>query len=160
MQFEATEQHRWLRRLVGSWAFEASCVMEQGQEPVRSRGTERVRMLGDLWVVAEGSGEMPGCGMMQSVMTLGFDPSRGKFVGSWVGSPMPMMFVYEGSLDAAGRVLPLDTEGPHFADPAKRARYQDIIEIRSDDERTWRSQMLGDDGEWMQFMEAVYRRTE
>jgi hypothetical protein len=36
--------------------------------------------------------------------------------------------------------------------------YQDIIEIVSPDQRVLRSQVLGADGKWTQFMEANYRR--
>jgi Protein of unknown function (DUF1579) len=35
-----------------------------------------VRSLGGLWILAEGQGEMPGCGAATTVLTLGYDPQK------------------------------------------------------------------------------------
>lgn len=59
---------------------------------------------------------------------------------------MTHMWIYDGALDASGKVLTLDTEGPSFAGDGKLARYQDIIEIVSADERRLSSRVLRDDG--------------
>jgi hypothetical protein len=91
-------------------------------------------------------------------MTLGYDPQQKRFVGTWIGSMMTRMWVYDGALDAAGRVLTLDTEGPNPAAEGKLARYKDVIEFKSDDYRVLTSSMLGDDGIWREFMTANYRR--
>src|SRR5688500_19643938 len=42
----------------------------------------------------------------------------------------------------------------------RSARYRDVIEFKSDDHRLLTSHVLGDDGNWSQFMEAHYRRKE
>ncbi|MFG0274264.1 MAG: DUF1579 domain-containing protein [Phycisphaerales bacterium] len=155
MQAKATDQHRWLMEMVGSWTYEASCD-GAGGEGGSMRGTERVRALGDLWIVAEGDGTAPDGATFTWVMVLGYDPVKGKYVGSWAGSPMSSMFIYEGERD--GGRLPLDTTGPRMDDPTKSAQYQDEIEVVSPNERFLRSRMLGDDGAWVQFMEARYTR--
>lgn len=113
-------------------------------------------MLDGLWAVCDGVGEMPGGGTGLTIMTLGFDPVKGRFVGSFIGSMMTNHWLNDGQL--TGNVLTLDTEGPSFTDPAKLAKYQDIIEIVSDDHRTLPSRVLGDDGQWTKFMTANYRR--
>jgi hypothetical protein len=46
-----------------------------------------------------------------------------------------------------------------MGDHNKTARYRDIIELASDDERLLRAEVLGDDGAWHEFMVARYRRT-
>lgn len=92
------------------------------------------------------------------MLAVGYDPARGKFVGSWVGSPMASMFVYEGELDAARRVLTLSTTGPSFEDPAKQTEYQDIHELRDDGTRLLRSQFKDSDGNWQEMMRGVFRR--
>lgn len=158
MQSEPVSQHRWLKQLVGEWTYEYECKMGPDQPVMKLTGREKVRMLGELWVIAESTGEMPDGGSMSSIMTVGFDPAKNRYVGSWVGSPMASMFVYEGQLDDSGKVLPLNTEGPSFTDPSKLARYQDVIEIVGDGKRTMTSQALGDDGKWTQFMQATYTR--
>lgn len=152
------KQHEWLRQLVGRWEFDAECVTGPGEAPMKGHGVEVVRMIGDLWAVGESTGEMPGCGPMTSIITLGYDPARAKFVGTWIASVMSKMFLYEGVLDASGRVLPLDTTGPSMTDPTATARYQDVIELHPDGRRTMWSQMLKEDGSWVRFMTANYRR--
>jgi hypothetical protein len=157
MQAEPQNEHRWLEQLVGEWETEMEASMESGQPPSKYTGTESVRSL-TTWVVCEGRGEMPGGGTATTIMTLGYDPARKRFVGTFIGSMMTNLWVYDGELDAAGKVLTLGAEGPSFADPNKTAKYKDSIEIRSDDHRTLSSAVLGDDGKWHHFMTAHYRR--
>jgi hypothetical protein len=164
MEMQATPQkeHRWLQGLVGEWTSEAEMSMEAGQPTEKCKGTESVRSLGDLWVLAEGRGEMPGGGAATMMLTLGYDPQKQRFVGTWVGSMMTHLWVYDGFLDAAGRVLTLEAEGPDMSDMsgpgAKMAKYRDVITLESDDHRVLTSHMLGDDGQWQPFMTAHYRR--
>ena len=160
METKPTPEHEWLMRLVGEWTYQSSCVMGPDQEPMTGSGHEVVRAIGDLWVQGEMTGEMPGAGEMTGIMTLGYDPIRERFIGNWIGSPMAHIFVYDGTRDASGNVLTLDTVGPSFADPSKMAKYQDIVEVRGPDERVLRSQALGDDGSWTEFMSAVYTRVK
>ena len=61
-------------------------------------------------------------------------------------------------LDAAGKVLTLNVDGPSMAGDGKIVKYQDIVEVMSDDHRTLTSQMQMPDGTWSRFMTAHYRR--
>lgn len=160
MTAEPQAEHRWLDRLVGEWTCEGEATMDPGQPPARFKTTESVRSLGGLWVVAEGRGEMPDGASMTSIMTLGYDPARGRFVGTFVASMMTHLWLYDGALDADGAKLVLDTEGPDITtDGRTSTRFQDIVEVQSDDRRTLTSLMLGGDGIWSQVMRADYRRT-
>lgn len=160
MTAEPQQEHQWLQRMVGEWTSEAVATMEPGQPPATVKGSEAIRSLGGLWVMAEGQGEMPGGGAMTSMMTLGYDPRTGRYVGTFIASMMTHLWVYEGALDDAGRVLTLDTQGPDFASGGKTmARYQDAITFESNDHRVLTSRMLGDDGQWRQIMTAHYWRT-
>ena len=153
---DPTPEHEWLQRLVGDWTYENECVMGPNGETEQGSGREVVRAFGGLWTMGETTGTMPGCGEMSGLMTLGYDPVKGKYVGSWIGTPMAYMFVYEGSRE--GDVLTLDCEGPSFENPAKMAKYQDVVELRGPNERELRSQVRGADGSWQQFMQGVYTR--
>jgi hypothetical protein len=148
-------EHRWLQRLAGTWRTEGECAAPGGETPTQMTGTERVRSLGGLWVLAEGEGEMPGGGTAHSLMTLGFDPVQGTFVGTFVASMMTHLWSYRGTL--VGDTLTLDTEGPEFGSGAM-ARYQDIIALQGDDARTLTSRMQTPDGTWVEVMSARYRR--
>jgi hypothetical protein len=156
MQTEPTAEHTWLQQLVGEWSYQNECVMGPDGKTEKGTGREVVRAFGDLWVMGEMTGTMPGAGEMKGLMALGFDPGKGRFVGSWIGTPMASMFVYEGVLE--GNVLTLDCEGPAFDNPAEMAHYQDIVEVRSPNERVLRSQVLDAEGVWHQFMEGVFTR--
>ena len=159
MKVEVQKQHRWLSQLVGEWTYEHNTPPAPGEEPHKFTGTERVRMLGDVWVILEGEGNMPDGSLARSVITLGYDPQKKRFVGTFIGSTMTNLWVYEGELDEAERILTLDTEGPHFTTPGATTMYKDVIEIISNDERTLTSRALNDDGTWQEFMRATYRRT-
>jgi hypothetical protein len=158
MQSEPQKEHKWLQQLVGDWTYESECIMGPDQPPMKSGGKESVRSIGGLWTLGEWQYEMPDGNTGIMIMTLGFDPIKGRFVGTFVGSMMTHLWIYDGQLDAAGKVLTLNAEGPSFAGDGKMAKYQDIIEIKSADERVLSSQMLGDDGKWTRFMTATYRR--
>ncbi|MGA0572032.1 DUF1579 domain-containing protein [Variovorax sp. VNK109] len=159
MKAEATSHHQWLRRLIGEWTFEGEADMGDGQPAVKSRGTETVRALGDVWVICEGQTTMPddgGTGYM--VMTIGYSADKGAYVGNWVGSMMTHQFVYEGQINGCGDALPLMTEGPSFAADGKTVRYCDTITFVNDDERWLTSSVRQEDGSWKQFMKMVYKR--
>ncbi|NNH71356.1 DUF1579 domain-containing protein [Nocardia uniformis] len=151
-------EHEWLHKLLGDWTFEGRMDMGPGNPPKQATGTERFTSLGDFWVRSEGFGPPPEGAPSTWSLTLGYDPKREKFIGTWIGSMMPNMYVYEGVRDGGGRVLTLDAAGPSMTDENKTARYQDIIEFVDDDHWVMRSQVLGEDGAWSQFMETHYRR--
>jgi hypothetical protein len=158
MKAEPQKEHQWLQQLVGEWTSEADCSMGPGQPSTKSYGTERVRMVGGVWMVGEGQGEMPGGGTATMIMTLGYDPQKKKYLGTWIGSMMTHMWHYDGEMDASGLILTLSAEGPSMAGDGTMAKYQDIIEIKSGDHRTLSSRVLGPDGTWKHFMTADYRR--
>lgn len=165
MMAEPQLEHRWLQKLVGEWTFEMETPpcpdpAQPGAEspPMKVTGVERVRSLQGIWFLGEGESEMPGGVKAQTLLTLGYDPEKKRYVGSWIGSMMPNMWVYEGEVDASGKVLTLNTTGPSMTAPGQTARYKDVIEFKSDDYRTLTSHILGEDGKWTQFMQAHYRR--
>jgi hypothetical protein len=116
-----------------------------------------VRSIGGLWTMGEGKGDAPDGTSVTSIMTLGYDPQKQRFVGTFIASMMTHMWTYEGTLE--GDTLTLDTVGPVFSgEPGKMTKYQDIVSFESDDHRILTSRMLGDDGKWTEFMSAHYRR--
>ena len=158
MKVEPQKEHQWLQQLVGEWTFEGEMTMAPGQAPEKFTGTESVRSLGGLWILAEGQSEMPDGSPATMIMTLGFDPRKQRFVGTFIGSMMTHLWLYDGGLDDAEKVLTLNTEGPDMSAEGKMATFKDVIEIKSDDHRVLRSHMLGDDGKWHEVMTAHYRR--
>lgn len=158
MKVEPQKEHEWLQKLVGEWTYESECSVEPGKPPEKFSGSETVRSLGGLWILCEGRCEMPDGGLATTLMTLGYDPKKKQYVGTWVGSMMTHLWIYEGSLDAEEKVLTLSAEGPNCMDEGKTAKYRDVIEVKSPDHRVLTPRMLGDDGEWRPLMTANYRR--
>ena len=158
MKTEPQKEHEWLQQLVGEWTYETECSMEPGKPPEKFVGSETVRSIGGLWILCEGRGEMPGGGMATTLMTLGYDPQKKQYVGTWVGSMMTPLWVYAASMDPENKVLTLSADGPNCMEEGKLAKYRDVIEVRNQDYRTLTSYMLGDDGEWRPMMTVNYRR--
>src|SRR5262245_28164169 len=160
MHAKPQKEHQWLQRLVGEWTCEGEGTMGPDQPPHKFEATETVWSIGGIWVQCEGRSQMPDGSPATTIMTLGYDPARKWFVGTFIGSMMTHMWVYDGELDPTGQVLTLDTEGPNFAAEGKTSKYKDVIEFKSDDHRVLTSHVLGDDGKWHGFMTAHYRRTK
>lgn len=155
---ETKDEHRWLHQLVGDWTYEGECVMGPDKPNEKTSGTETVESIGDLWIVGESKGTTPGCGEATMRITLGFDPAKGRFVGTWIGSMMPLLWTYDGFLDESGKILTLESEGPSFSGDGTTSKYRDILEIVSPSERLFYSKVLGQDGNWTQFMTARYSK--
>lgn len=146
------DQHRWLTRMTGAWSFEGE--MPDGQ---KFAGTETVRDLGGLWIVGEGENALPEGGSMATLVTLGFDPAKDAFVGSFACSAFTHLWLYRGRLEEGGKRLVLDTEGPNMEDGAMTA-YQDIVTMEDADHRSLTSRMREKDGGWREVVSMRYRR--
>jgi hypothetical protein len=149
-----TTEHQWLKQLLGTWE-----IVPAPETPADQlqQGTETYRALGDFWVVGHAVTTFAEGGM-ENVVTLGFDPDRAKFVGTWVGSPMEHLWLYEGTLDADSNTLTLDSIGPDFFGGREgMIRYQDIVVL--DGDRRWlRAQYEDENGVFQSMMETEYRR--
>ncbi len=157
MHVEPLKEHQWLSKLVGEWTFESECSMGPDQPPMKATGTEVVRSLGGLWTIGEATCGTPADGGWQSIMTLGYDPKSQRFVGTFIATMTTHLWLYNGTLDAAEKVLTLETEGPNCTD-GSLVKYQDIFEFLSDDHRTLSTRLRGPDGQWIPFMTAHYQR--
>ncbi len=152
------KEHDWLQQLVGAWTYEGECVPGPDQPPLKFVGTQSVRSLGGLWILAEGQGEMPGGGAATTLITLGFDPSRRRYTGTFIGTMSNYLWVYDGELDDEGRVLTLSAEGPSMDGDGSMANFQDIVEVKSADLWLLRARVQLPDGSWQEFMETRYTR--
>jgi hypothetical protein len=155
MKVGILDEHRWLEGFTGDWQ-----MIPDPNAPPEERTDDWIesgRMLeGGAWLVIEGSGTMPGGGAATTIFTVGFDASKGKYVGTWVGSMMAHLWICEGIRE--GNSLALNSLGPSFDQPGLMQTYQDIYTLDSASGRSLKSQVLQDDGTWKVFMTARYRR--
>lgn len=160
--FQITKEHQWLQQLVGQWTFEAEMFGGPDQPSMKTKGKETVRMFGDNWLIAEGVGEMPCPESETSVgytcLTLGYSPEKQAIIGTWIGSMMNHMWIYEGSLDPEKGLVVLNTTGPKCDGSSGNANYRESVQLVSSEERLFFSAVQTDDGEWVNMMKATYRR--
>jgi hypothetical protein len=149
----------FLEALAGEWSVVTHATLGPGQEPVRLSSKEAARLLGGQWLVAETKASTPDGAPVIAMLTLGYDPSIGRFVGTYISSQQTHLWSYVGELDATGRALTLETEGPIHGDPNRVTRYREVIEVVSANHKVMRSMILGPDGEWFEFARAEYRRS-
>jgi Protein of unknown function (DUF1579) len=153
------KEHRWLQQLAGEWEAEVSMYMEPGQPPQKSKATESVRTVGGFWTVAEEKGQFMGA-PFNAFMTLGYDTDKEKFVATWVDSMASNLWKYEGTLDAAGKVLTLESEGRCPQLGGKLIHVREVLEVKSKNHKVFTSSMLGDDGKWITTVVVDARRKQ
>jgi hypothetical protein len=151
------KEHAWLQKFVGNWEAEAEIIMDPAKPPMKSKGTETVRPIGGFWILSEGKSEAMGM-KFDHVLTLGYDPEKKKYIGTWFDSMSSYLWKYEGTVDPTGKILTLETEGPCPKEPGKISKFKEVTEFKSDDRRVFTSSMLGDDGKWTTFVTVDSRR--
>lgn len=149
------EEHHWLKPLVGEWTYQSECTDHEGKL-YKSEGRAVGRSLGGMWFLVESEWEMEGT-QWGSLITLGYDPEQGAYVGSFIGSMMNRMWTYKGQVRREENKLVLDTVGPKF-DGSGMADYQDIVELVDNDHWVLSSQVKLDSGEWVHFMTSHHYR--
>lgn len=149
-----TKEHDFLKQFVGEWETEAEMVMEPGKPPIKSKGTEAVRLVGGFWLMSDMKGDCMGVEMTGQMM-VGFDPKGKKYVGTFVCSMSDYLFQYHGKVD--GKVLTLECEGP-CCKTGKTVKMKDVLQMKGKDEKLLTSFIQGEDGKWVQFMTMTARR--
>jgi hypothetical protein len=132
--------------------------MGPDQPTSKSTGTQKTRALGSMWTLGKMETPGPDGQPMQSLITLGFDPQRGKFVGSFIASCTTFHWLYEGTLDPERRILTLDADAPSFLGDGTVANYQDIIEVVDQNTYLFSSRIQSADGSWTTFMNGTHVR--
>jgi hypothetical protein len=150
------KEHEWLKQLEGEWVSECEMVMAPGQPAEKAKATESVRSLGGFWTVSELKMDLAVSAQMTGLMTIGYDAAKKKYVGTWVCSMCDWLCEYEGTVN--GKVFTLECEGPNPADPTKKVKMRDVIEVKDKDHKVLTSSMLGEDGKWVPFMTMTSTR--
>ena len=149
-------EHAWLQQLVGDWDTEVECVMAPGQPAVKSKGTEHSRMIGGFWAVFENHGEMMGA-PFTGIMTVGYDPEKKQYQATWVDSMTPILWVYQGEVDASGKALVLHAKGPSCEQPGKTVNYRETTTLVDGDHKVFTSEAEMD-GAWVPCVTVHYTR--
>jgi len=149
------KEHEWLQQLVGEWDTEGEILTEPGKPPMTTKGSESGRSIGGFWIVCEHKGDFFGT-PFTGILTLGYDPQNKKYLGTWVDSVTSYLWKYEGTVDATGKILTLDTEGPGH-EPGKLLKFREVIEVKSKDHKVFTS-ATEKDGKWLTHLTINCRR--
>lgn len=152
-------EHAWLHSFVGDWELESTITMGPDAPAEVLPGVEKAEMFGDLWVWAEGSGEMPGGhGNSRYKMGLGYDVSFKEYRGCFVSDMSSHLWKYIGELSEDGRTMTLICEGPDMMKEGETALYKDIHHLIDENHRTMTSEFQDTEGNWVQFQVVKYSR--
>ncbi len=92
---QPTAEHKLLKDHAGTWKVACKFYMDPSQPPMETNATERIDMVGEFWTVSRFETSMMGAPFTGSA-TLGYEPSSGKFVSTWVDSMMPVLCTLSG----------------------------------------------------------------
>ena len=129
---EPTAEHGALMETVGTWNVDCTYFMGPGEE-LKVQATETVEAVGGFWTVSLFQSEMMGA-PFTGRCTMGFNPKSGKWIGTWIDSMMPHMYVMEGEYDAEGKVLTLLSDGP-APGSGDLTQYRSMVERLDDGNR-------------------------
>lgn len=153
------KEHQFLKRFAGEWTSLSKSVAQGDQPAAEYDGSMSSKMLGGFWAVNRFEGDAGGM-KFQAIQTIGYDPVKKKYVGTWVDSMMNHMWQYEGEVDATGNKLMLVADGPNFMTDGKTTKFRDSYEFKTPDRIIVTSEMMSKDGKWGTFMTGEMKRTK
>ena len=150
------KEHELLEKFVGEWESEGEAFMAPGQPPTKLKGVESSRMIGGFWFVAQIKSTLPDFPYEQ-ILTIGYDPAKGKYIGTLIDSMTSHVWQFEGIFDATGNILTWQTEGP-VPSPKTPSKFREVMELKSPNHKVFTSSILGPDGSWNTLMTINIRR--
>lgn len=153
---QPTPAHEFLKKFTGEWeaVSKGQTAPDQPENVVKGKVTSK--MLGGFWVVNEietYAGEVT----VKGLQTIGYDPEKKKYIGTWVDSMTNFLWKYEGTLDESGKKIMLDAMGPNFMGEGEMTPYRDSYEFKSPDHIHMTSAAKVD-GKWVTFMTSEMKR--
>ena len=156
---QPTKEHQWLQQFVGNWKTHSKLMAGPNQPATECEGSMTSKQLGRFWVVNEMKGEFMGQ-PMGGLQSIGYDPTKKVYVGTWIDSMTHTLWIYQGSVDEAGKSLTLEADGPNLMAEGKTTKFRDAYEFKSSDRIILTSSMLDEQGKWITFMTAELTRTQ
>lgn len=153
---QPTSEHEKLKEAVGTWRVDCTFFMDPSQPPMKVVATEEIKMMGPFWTRSIFKADMGGVDFEGS-STLGYDPSKGKWVSTWIDSMNPGLFVFTGDFDDDAGVLEMTGEGPSPMSP-EPATYRTVEKHLGPNERTLDMYLTLPTGDEMQMFTYTYTR--
>jgi len=147
------KHHEHLKAFAGSWDYEA--IFSTGAGSSRSTGTSTETMSPDgLWLVMDtrASGDV----VFWGHGIVGFDSSKGKYVGVWVDSMGDYMALSEGECSDDGKTQTVWTEVKGAA--GKPVKMKQVSHLVDADNKTHVMSITGPDGKDMEVAKITFTR--
>ncbi|MEO6596272.1 MAG: DUF1579 domain-containing protein [Planctomycetota bacterium] len=149
-------EHQKLAARAGTWNAVVEMMGEDGT-PSKSKATSVVKVAcGGLWLLDEFHGEMMGM-KFEGHGTTGYDPAKGKYVGTWIDSWSTSVMSLEGSYDKDGKVLTMSGMAPGM--DGKPTLHRMTTTHKDANTDVFEMFMPGPDGKEMKILTITYTRS-
>ena len=157
-QMPPTAEHKHLETEVGVWDAEVKMWPTADAEPMASKAVETNKMLGKLWLLSDFEGDFGGM-KFAGHSQLGYDPTKKKYVGTWIDTMSPYLQTMEGEWDEKTHTSTMLATGVDMM-TGKPSTSKMITRYESDDVKVFEMMMPveGKEGEWWKSMEVKYTR--
>jgi len=151
-----TAEHATLALSEGTWDASVQISMgAPGTPPQVSKGVETNHMCcGGLWMISEFKSD-PGSAPFEGYGMTGYEPSKKKYITTWVDSDLTMPMISEGIYDAKTRTLTL--RGSMTAQ-GKTLQWRNVEVWKDDDTRQYTMYQRGPDGKESPSLSITYTR--
>ena len=154
---EPGPEHERLKSNVGTWKVDCTYFMDPSQPPMKVEATETIEMIGPFWTVSLFESSFMSAPFAGRA-TLGYDPRKEKWIGTWIDAMSPHMYVMEGRYDDDGKVLTMLCEAPAPMMDGKLTQYRSTAWDVDPDQRRFEMFVTMPDGTECQMFSYVYAR--
>jgi hypothetical protein len=147
-------EHEVLKMDVGVWDATVETMGPGGKSDV-SKGVETNTLLGGLWLIQDFRAEFGGVPFQGHGVT-GYDPTKKKYVGSWVDSMSTGLSTVEGTYDPKTKTMTARMEGPGPGGSITKSRA--TSEWKDPNTRVFTMYMPSGQGEETAMMKITYKR--
>ena len=153
---QALSQHEMLKMDDGKWRADITLYRGEGQPTEHYVGEETNTMVGDLWSVGKLEIDIKGSPYV-GFATLGYDPIKDQYVGTWVDSASPHITEMSGTYDAASSTLILFYET--IAADGQIEERKNVMVYRDPNRREFEG-FIKKEGAWQKTTDTLYKRLE
>jgi len=150
---QPSPEHKVLMERVGTWDAEVQMWMGPG-EPMKSKGVETNRALGQFHVLSTFEGTVMG-GPFEGHGITSWDPNKKKFISIWVDTMEPTPAVTEGTHDAKAHTLTFTGD---VVMSGQHSKMRQVATMKDADHATFEMFATGPDGKEAKSMQIDYTR--
>ncbi len=150
-----TKEHARLAATTGVW--DAEIIMSSPDGKTASTGVETVKMVGELWTISSFEYEFMGV-PTQGHGTMGYDPSKGKYVGTWIESTNPHMSTMEGEYDEEKKAVVYQMKSNDAG--GNEMEFRVITATQDETHRTFELHAKIDEDQFVKVLEMNYTKRD